>query len=127
MRCWIILLACLFANGNAFAADDMISIPAGAFTMGRDDGPDDERPAHQITLPAFEIDRLPVTNAQFAEFLNVRGHSTPQGARLYDYDDSDARIHRVNGQYLADRSFEQHPVVEPSWLGARANLPAYTP
>ena len=104
---------------GAAAADDMVSIPAGPFTMGRDDGPDDERPAHQITLPAFHIDRLPVTNAQFAEFLNVRGHSSAKGERLYDHDDNDARIHQVAGKYAADRGFENHPVVEPSWLGAR--------
>ena len=104
---------------STMAADEMITIPAGAFTMGRDDGPDDERPAHSVTLPAFRIDRLPVTNAQFAEFLNVRGHSTAGGERLYDFDYSDARIHTVNGKYVADRGFENHPAVEPSWLGAR--------
>ena len=104
---------------GATTANDMITIPAGAFTMGRDDGADDERPAHQVTLSAFHIDRQPVTNAQFAEFLNVRGHSTAGSARLYDYDDNDARIHQVNGQYVADRGFENHPAVESSWLGAR--------
>ncbi len=110
-------LWCLSYNGAQ--AREMITISAGAFTMGRDEGPEDERPAHQVHLPAFQIDRLPVTNAQFAEFLNVRGHSTASGTRLYDYDDNDARIHQVNGKYVADRGFENHPVVEPSWLGAR--------
>ena len=125
MRHLALALACLFATTAALAADamvtmvTMVTVPAGVFTLGRDDGPEDERPAHPLTLPAFEIDRLPVTNAQFAEFLNVRGHSTPQGARLYDYDDADARIHSVNGKYTADRGFEDHPAVEPSWLGAR--------
>lgn len=110
-------LWCLSYN-NALA-QEMITIPAGAFSMGRDDGQEDERPAHPVHLPAFQIDRLPVTNAQFAEFLNARGHSNAGGARYYDYDDSDARIHQVNGKYVADRGFENHPVVEPSWLGAR--------
>lgn len=97
----------------------MVAIPAGIFIMGSNDGPEDERPAHPVTLPAFQIDRLPVTNAQFAEFLNVRGHSTAKGERLYDYDDSDARIHQVAGKYVADRGYENHPAVEASWLGAR--------
>ena len=118
-RLLIIGFAWLSACACAYAADDMVSIPAGTFTMGRDDGPDDERPAHPITLPAFHIDRLPVTNAQFAQFLNVRGHSSAKGERLYDHDDNDARIHQVAGKYTADRGFENHPVVEPSWLGAR--------
>ena len=100
-------------------AGDVISIPAGPFTMGRDDGPADERPAHVINLGAFHIDRQPVTNREFAEFLNLRGHTHANGMRLYDYDDSDARIHAVNGSYMADKGYENHPAVEPSWLGAR--------
>jgi formylglycine-generating enzyme required for sulfatase activity len=118
-RLLLILCLCLTASVGARAADDMVIVPAGAFTMGRDDGAEDERPAHTVTLPAFHIDRLPVTNREFAEFLNVRGHSTASGERLYDFDDSDARIHPVAGKYVADRGFENHPVVEPSWLGAR--------
>jgi formylglycine-generating enzyme required for sulfatase activity len=118
------ITALLTAIGIAIAtpvrADDaMIVIPAGAFTMGRDDGPADERPAHVIALPAFRIDRLPVINRDFAAFLNARGHSLPDGARLYDHDDNDARIHQVGGKFVADKGYENHPVVEPSWLGAR--------
>ncbi len=112
-------LVCVAVFSSAVFAQDMIAVPAGAFTMGRDDGPADERPAHPLTLPAFHIDRLPVTNAQFAEFLNARGHSSAAGERYYDHDDNDARIHAVNGTYSADHGFENHPVVEPSWLGAR--------
>lgn len=103
----------------ALGANDMLTIHAGPFTMGRDDGPEDERPAHVVNLPAFQIDRQPVTNREFAQFLNARGHSSPTGERYYDFDDNDARIHRVDGKYLADKGFEHHPVVEPSWLGAR--------
>ena len=102
-----------------FRSDDMVTIPAGPFTMGRDDGPEDERPAHTVNLPAFQIDRQPVTNREFAAFLNARGHTHANGMRLYDYDDGDARIHQVNGKYVADAGFENHPSVEPSWLGAR--------
>lgn len=119
MRRCLILLMCMASGVCARAAEDMVTIPAGPFTMGRDDGPQDERPAHQVTLPAFQIDRQPVTNREFAGFLNARGHSTPAGERLYDYDDSDARIHQVNGTYVADRGHENHPAVEPTWLGAR--------
>ena len=34
----------------------MVEIPAGEFTMGNDTGDDDEKPAHTVTLEAFEID-----------------------------------------------------------------------
>ncbi len=116
---WMAATALWFVYGCALAAQDMVTIPAGPFTMGRDDGPEDERPAHVVTLPAFQIDRQPATNREFAEFLIARGHSSSQGERYYDYDDSDARIHQVYGKYVADKGFENHPVVEPSWLGAR--------
>jgi formylglycine-generating enzyme required for sulfatase activity len=50
------------ANENATAApDDMIAIPAGTFTMGNDkEGPGD-RPAHDVTLAAFHIDKTEVS------------------------------------------------------------------
>lgn len=104
---------------NAHAADDMIVIAAGAFTMGSDRGPADERPQHVVTLSAFAIDRVPVTNARFAAFLGVVGPRNPQGERLYDVDDPDARIHRRDDQWLVQPGYEHHPVVEVSWAGAR--------
>ena len=87
--------------------------------MGGNDGPADERPAHQVSLPTFAIDRLPVTNAQFAEFLNHGGSSNKQNERLYDDDDADARIHRQGSHWLADQGYGHHPAVESSWAGAR--------
>ena len=97
----------------------MVSIPAGAFTMGDDDGPADERPAHQVVLPAFAIDRQPVTNEQFAAFLNAVGPVSARGERLFDIDDPDARIGRVASKWVAHAGFEMHPVVEVTWAGAR--------
>jgi len=117
----LLLLFILFLAFSAVAATptDMILIPSGPFTMGRNDGPADERPEHVIMLPSFHIDRFPVTNRQFALFLNAAGPVTPDGRRRYDFDDNDARIHRQAEVWLADPGFENHPVVEVSWLGAR--------
>jgi formylglycine-generating enzyme required for sulfatase activity len=112
-------LACLTPAGAADVAPDMVAVPAGAFTMGSDDGPPDERPSHSVELRAFKIDRLPVTNAQFAEFLNARGTHNKQGERLYDFDDGDARIHQRGSQWQADAAYANHPAVEPTWAGAR--------
>lgn len=100
-------------------AGDMVRIPPGPFTMGRDDGPDDERPAHAITLRGYAIDRLPVTNAQFAAFLDTRGLVDGSGARLFDFDDPDARVERRAGRWRAVPGHEHHPVIEVTWLGAR--------
>ena len=53
----------LIVGGPVLAADnlassDRVKIPAGSFTMGQDGGPQDERPAHQVSVGAFEIDRV---------------------------------------------------------------------
>lgn len=97
---------------------DMALISGGAFIMGSADGLADERPQHRLVLPAFLIDRLPVTNAAFADFLNAKGWRNAAGRRYYDVDDGDARIHQVNGKFIADSGYGNHAMVEPSWIGA---------
>jgi len=87
--------------------------------MGRDQGPEDERPEHIVHLQAYRIDRLPVTNRDFSLFLNAIGPITGDGKRRYDFDDHDARIHRQGAKWLADDGYELHPVVEVSWQGAQ--------
>lgn len=111
--------ACAAATAADIAPPDMATIPAGSYMLGSNDGPADERPAHAVELPAFAIDRLPVTNARFAEFLNAIGTHNKSGERMYDFDDSDARIHRRESQWSADAGFANHPAVEPTWAGAR--------
>lgn len=101
------------------AAAQMIPIPAGDFMMGSDTGPADERPAHGVFLSSFAIDRLPITNAQVANFLKVMGPTNAAGETLFDVDDPDARIHRQGDRWMADPGFENHPAVEVSWVGAR--------
>lgn len=54
-----------------------ILVPAGSFTMGTSLEPwamDNERPAHEVHLPAYFIDTFPVTNARFAEFIDDGGY-----------------------------------------------------
>ncbi|MGZ4202004.1 MAG: ergothioneine biosynthesis protein EgtB [Thermoleophilaceae bacterium] len=56
---------------------DMVRVDAGEFLVGAgSDGfaYDNERPAHTLRLPAFEIDRLPVTNADYGEFVEAGGY-----------------------------------------------------
>jgi iron(II)-dependent oxidoreductase len=98
----------------------MVAIAGGPFIMGSDDGPVDERPAHRVSLAPFLIDRVAVSNRAFAVFLNERGWEDSHGRRHYDIDDNDARIHLRNGRFVADRGYETHAAVEPSWRGARA-------
>jgi iron(II)-dependent oxidoreductase len=121
MKAQLLALALNASIGAAPASPlgDMVEIPAGVFAMGSDTGPADERPAHRVTLAAFLIDRYPATNARFAEYLDAVGTHNAKGERLFDFDDPDARVHRVGGKWIADKGYGNHPVVEVSWVGAR--------
>lgn len=50
----------------------MVHIPAGEFLMGSEDGDPDEKPVHVVYLDAYQIDKYPVTNAQYARFLKAK-------------------------------------------------------
>lgn len=45
--------------------------------MGRNDGPDEEKPAHTVNVNSFYIDKTEVTNAQYAEFVQTTGYQAP--------------------------------------------------
>ena len=81
---------------------ETVLIPAGAFTMGDDNGRPDERPAHLVTLSAFRLAVLPVTNEDYAVFLAAASHEPP---RFWD-----------------DPAFNgpRQPVVGVSWFDAVA-------
>ena len=55
---------------------DMVWIPGGTFRMGSDKHYPDEAPVHRVTVDGFGIDRTPVTNRQFKDFVRATGHIT---------------------------------------------------
>src|SRR6201997_5642221 len=58
------------------SSSGMAWIPGGAFRMGSDKHYAEEAPVHQVTVDAFWIDRTPVTNREFREFVRATGHVT---------------------------------------------------
>ena len=54
----------------------MILIPEGEFLMGSDSVPD-EAPAHAVSLPAFYIDRVEVSNRHYRDFCARTRRSLP--------------------------------------------------
>jgi ergothioneine biosynthesis protein EgtB len=57
-----------------------IVVPAGSFLMGSNDNAktlDNERRQHEVYVNAFAIDRLPVTNEDFAHFMESGGYHDP--------------------------------------------------
>ena len=53
-----------------------VTVPSGPFTLGSTDpwAYDNERPAHDVELPPFRIDRALVTNGDYAGFVDAGGY-----------------------------------------------------
>jgi formylglycine-generating enzyme required for sulfatase activity len=88
---------------------EMILIPAGEFLMGSDperdkEAKDREQPQHRLYLPDYYIAKTPVTNSQFAAFVNVFFR--------------DQREARERGRPPSGRG--DHPAVYVSWEDAVA-------
>jgi len=89
--------------------DVMVAIPAGPFIMGSDAGDPEDSPAHDVDLPAFEIDKFEVTNADFDAFAEETGYVTYAEKQGF----SSWRDQWGIGE-------ENHPVVMVTWDDAQA-------
>ena len=94
---------------------EMILIPAGEFLMGSDPSidkytrdheyaQDREQPQHTLYLSDYYLAKTPVTNAQYAAFVQATGHRQPK--------------HWKDGKPPGRK--EDHPVVNVSWYDAMA-------
>jgi sulfatase modifying factor 1 len=77
-------------------------VPAGNFVMGDAHGREDEQPVHSVYVSAFLAAVVPITNQQYARFLDETGHERPR--------------------FFADTGFNQpeQPVAGVSWFDATA-------
>ncbi|GAA2148413.1 ergothioneine biosynthesis protein EgtB [Kitasatospora kazusensis] len=113
-----------------------VLVPAGPFTMGTDTEPwalDNERPAHQVDVPAFRLDTTPVSNAAYQRFIADGGYRdsrwwTPEGWEYRCRAELTAPLFwsRDGGQWLRRRfgTVEpvpgDEPVLHVSWYEADA-------
>ncbi len=104
--------------------EDMELIPAGEFKMGGSDDEAfrDELPVHDVYLDAFYIDKYPVTNAQFKEFIDANPQwEKPRGFTFFHsfkFYDGYYLHHWDKDNYPEERV--DHPVVHISWYAAMA-------
>ena len=54
--------------------NELVAIPGGTFTMGRNDGNENEKPEHQETVKPFKMDKTEVTNAEYYEFVKATSY-----------------------------------------------------
>lgn len=102
--------------------NNMVHVPAGDFIMGNNEFEIDERPIHEVYLDDFWIDKYPVTNKTYANFLNefVAKYSErqPDVTRFIDLADKNCRISYEAGKYIVIPEYQNHPVVNVTWYGA---------
>jgi eukaryotic-like serine/threonine-protein kinase len=93
-------------------ADGMIEVfvPAGFFQMGGLDekAQADEKPAHKVTLDAFWIDKVPVTNAMYDLCVKAGVCNVPREIKSV-----------TRTLYFGNSDFADYPVVYVSWEDAR--------
>ncbi len=62
----------------------MTLVPAGLYLVGTDNAQNTARPAHQVALQAFAIERTEVTVGAFKVFVDSTGFPAPWGATMPD-------------------------------------------
>ena len=83
---------------------EQLFIPSGQYTMGNNDGEDDEKPAHRVQIRPFYLDRTEVSNAHYAVCVQEGACSPPRsrGATYYT-------------TYYDDPAFANYPVIFVDW------------
>jgi formylglycine-generating enzyme required for sulfatase activity len=110
------------ANRRVWGKDgkEMLRVPAGEFLYGEN--------RQALSLPEFWIDKTPVTNAEFARFVQASGYKTTAertgigcahtGSRWEDIQGADWR--HPGGPKTGIQSKADHPTVQVSWEDAAA-------
>ena len=99
--------------------ETVIHIPGCRFVMGSYEYRI-ELPVRYIHLDEYEIDRFPVTNQQFLDFLSdcysgEKDIRDEEGHKLIDFHYS-----RIEPEFRIEKGYGRHPVIGVSWYGAKA-------
>ena len=96
----------------------LVNVQGGTFQMGDlfDEGYDDEKPVHSVTLTDFRMSPYEITNEQYCAFLNVTPKANIDGWIYL----SNSKIEKQDDTYTPENGFHNHPVVGVSWYGAQA-------
>ncbi len=107
---------------------EMVFVEGGAFRMGSNDGPKNEKPIHRVVLDDFYIGKYAVTVAQFAAFIKDDHYVTTaerDGSsyvyNIKNWEDKKGVCweHDVKGAKRPTSAYT-HPVIHVSWDDAKA-------
>lgn len=99
-------------------------VPAGLYPLGDDLQPA-ERPAHAWQTEGFQLARLLVTNANYADFIAAGGYADeslwlPEGWRFIQSQNHTAPAFWNHRRYYCGEQFPDYPVIGVSWYEADA-------
>ncbi len=115
-------------NRRSSYEPEMVYVQGGTFQMGSNDGEDDEKPVHPVTVGNFYMGKYEVTVAQFRNFVDETSYRTDaetgDGSYLWNGSKWEKRI-GVNWKCDAEgnqrpQSEYNHPVIHVSWNDANA-------
>lgn len=96
-----------FLAGDVCESDTMVFVPAGRFTRGSSTNSDE--PQGQITVDGFFVDKVEVTNKDYAACVRLGKCTEPSSKKVGDIAD-----------YYGNKSYDAHPVVNITWAQAKA-------
>jgi len=82
----------------------LVYVPAGEFLMGSENGEDDEKPQHRVTLDAYWIDQTEVTNGMYAKCVAAGACAPPKETGS-----------STRSNYYDDNQFADYPVIYVDW------------
>ncbi|NQT29202.1 MAG: SUMF1/EgtB/PvdO family nonheme iron enzyme, partial [Candidatus Saganbacteria bacterium] len=110
---------------------DMVDVAGGTFKMGGAKH-DDEKLIRDVTLSDYRIGRDPVTNAQYARFIEEGGYTNQEywsdagwaekkaGGAFKRSDEITCPKWWESGKYNSGPKYPNHPVVGVNWYEAQA-------
>lgn len=92
----------------------MIKVAGGSYRMG-------EKKDHKVNIQDFHIGQYPVTNSQFAHFLEAYGSDKVLSGKFEGEElirEYDWGLGKKKGLWKVNKGYEYHPVIGVSWYGA---------
>ena len=102
---------------------EMVAVAGGSMQMGSNDGLNDQKPIHTVTVNGFQMSKYEITNSDYCTFLNNSGVNSDgvfNMTEFIDMDDPECEIIYEDNAFSPKDSKSDLPVTQVSWYGANA-------